>query len=60
MNRKQYGLILVLSVVAGVIGSIASTRFLSGPPITRANSGFTKSRDFWISAFAGMTTIRYA
>ncbi len=32
MNRKQYGLILVLSMIARLMGSIVSNRFLSGSP----------------------------
>ena|SRR5216684_4210306 len=34
MNGKQYGLILVLSLIAGLMGSIASNRFLSGSPLS--------------------------
>lgn len=34
MNRKQYGLMLVLSMTAGLMGGIASTRFLSGSPLS--------------------------
>src|SRR5712691_1247712 len=34
MNAKQYGLILTLSMVAGLVGSIVSNRFLSGSPLS--------------------------
>lgn len=33
MNKKQYGLLLMVAVVAGLVGGVVSSWFLMGSPV---------------------------